>query len=78
MKKIPHIRLTYCLLLCVLCLPVGCIRTVVRLDLDTYLQQQSTYAGQEIVITAPLDDVLARYTLYEGKKNRSHGPGSLV
>ncbi len=68
MKKITHIYLSYGLVLCVLCLPVGCIRTAVRMDLDTYLQQQASYAGQDIVITAPLDDVLARYSLYEGKK----------
>ena len=68
MKKIPHIHVSYCLLLCVLCLPGGCMRTVVRLDLDTYIQQQGFYDGQEIVIIAPLDDLLARYSLYKGKK----------
>ena len=44
------------------------MRTVVRLDLDTYIQQQGFYDGQEIVIIAPLDDLLARYSLYKGKK----------
>jgi len=42
--------------------------TVVRLDLDTYLQKQTSYAGQEIIITASLEDVLARYSVYENKK----------
>jgi hypothetical protein len=68
MEKMPRACLFYCLLLCVLCLLDGCIRTVVRLDLDTYLQQPESYKGQDIVITASLDDVLARYSLYKGKK----------
>ncbi len=68
MKKNPRIRLSYYLLICVLVFPAGCMRTAVRLDLDTYLQKQASYAGQDIVITASLDDVLARYSLYEGKK----------
>ena len=43
---------SYYLMICVLFLPAGCIRTAVRLDLDTYLQKQASYAGQDIVITA--------------------------
>ena len=39
-----------------------------RLDLDTYLlQQQESFKGKDIVITATLDDVLARYSLYKDK-----------
>ena len=67
MEKKLRIRLSYYLMLCVLCLLAGCIHTAVRLDLDTYLQNQGSYEGQDIVITASLDDVLARYSLYKGK-----------
>ena len=49
-----------------LSLLVCCMRTTVRLDLDTYLQQQTQYGGQEVIITATLDDVASRYGLYEG------------
>jgi hypothetical protein len=45
----------------------GCIHEPLRLDLDTYIKNKPSYAGQDIVITASLDDVLARYSLYENK-----------
>jgi hypothetical protein len=82
MKKNPHIHAAYYLMICGLVFSEGCMRNTVRLDLDTYLQTQESYEGQDIVITASLDDVLARYSLYKGKRievtapvawYRSHG-----
>ena len=54
-------------LVCMLCGLSCCMRATVRLDLDTYLQQQPMDDSVEVIITAPLNDVLARYGLYEGK-----------
>ena len=59
-------RLLYPLAITLCCLG-SCMRAAVRLDLDTYLRQQALYGGQDVIITASLDDVLARYGLYEGK-----------
>jgi hypothetical protein len=68
MKNTFHIQCFSCLMLCVLMLPAGCIKAPLRMDLDTCLQKQADCAGQDIIITASLDDVLARYGLYENKK----------
>lgn len=46
----------------------GCMQKTMRLDLDTYVGNTAAYAGQDIVITATLEDVLARYSLYANKK----------
>lgn len=40
----------------------------VRLDLDTYARDAAAYEGQDVIITATLQDVLARYSLYKNKK----------
>jgi len=61
-------RFCFYFLACALSLPAGCMKNIVRLDLDTYIENQPSYADQDIVITASLDDVLARYSLYENKK----------
>jgi hypothetical protein len=68
MKKMPYFGLFYYLMICALVFTVGCLRNAVRLDLDTYLQTQASHEGQDIIITASLEDVLARYSLYKGKK----------
>lgn len=63
-----HIRFSFCFLAVSFFLPAGCIQDTLRVDLDTYMHNQHTYAGHDIIITASLDDVLARYSLYENKK----------
>ena len=40
----------------------------VRLDLDTYMLKPDGYVDQDIIITAPLADVLTRYAQYLHKK----------
>ena len=56
-----------------LLLITGCMsKEIVKVDLDTYLKNQQQYKGEqfkdkEVVITATLKDVNARYDLYKGK-----------
>jgi hypothetical protein len=61
-------KLLSALLTCGFFLQAGCIKNAVRLDLDTYLHNQDSYAGQDIIITASLEDVLTRYSLYKNKQ----------
>jgi len=47
----------------------GCtVKEQVRVDIDSFIKDQASYIDKEVVITAVLEDVVSRYSLYMGKK----------
>ncbi len=50
-------------------LPFGCtVKEQVRVDIDSFIKNQASYIDEDVVITAVLEDVVSRYSLYRGKK----------
>ena len=45
---------------------LGCTE-MIRVDTDTYMQNQASYEGKHAIITAELEDVLENYELFQGK-----------
>ena len=45
---------------------LGCTK-MIRVDADTYMQNQAFYEGKNVLIKADLEDVLEQYKLYKGK-----------
>jgi hypothetical protein len=47
----------------------GCtVKEQVRVDIDSFMKDQASYIDKDVVITAVLEDVISRYSLYRGKK----------
>jgi len=47
----------------------GCmVKEQVRVDIDSFIKNQASYVDKDVVITAVLEDVISRYSLYRGKK----------
>jgi hypothetical protein len=47
----------------------GCmVKEQVRVDIDSFIKDQASYIDEDVVITAVLEDVVSRYSLYRGKK----------
>ena len=47
----------------------GCmVKEQVRVDIDSFIKDQASYIDEDVVITAMLEDVVSRYSLYRGKK----------
>jgi hypothetical protein len=47
----------------------GCtVKEQVRVDIDIFMKDQASYMDKDVVITAVLEDVISRYSLYRGKK----------
>ena len=45
---------------------LGCTQ-MIRVDADTYIQNQASYEVKHTIITAELEDVLENYELFQGK-----------
>jgi len=56
---------------------LGCAHTIEKIDLDRFLENQEAYRGKEVVFTAGLSDVLARYRLYLDKRVEITAPCSM-
>ena len=54
---------------------VGCT-PMVKIDIDTYLQNPGNYKNMDVVFTADLDDLLERYELYRGKEVEVTAPAT--
>ncbi len=53
----------------------GCtVKEQVRVDIDKFIKDQASYIDADVVITATLEDVTARYSLYRGKKIELSAP----
>jgi len=53
----------------------GCtVKEQVRVDIDKFIKDQASYLDADVVITATLEDVTARYCLYRGKKIELSAP----
>ena len=47
----------------------GCtVKEQVRVDIDSFIKDQASYVEKDVVITAVLEDIIFRYSLYRGKK----------
>lgn len=47
----------------------GCtVKQQIRVDIDSFIKEQASYIDKDVVITAALEDVVSRYSLYIGKK----------
>jgi hypothetical protein len=44
------------------------VKEQVRVDIDSFIKDQASYIDEDVVITAVLEDVVSRYSLYRGKK----------
>jgi len=65
-KAKPFLRAAGCLALIIL---AGCAaHEQVRVDLNTFLSNQTAYEGKRVTITASIDDVLRRAELYRGRQ----------
>ena len=53
----------------------ACIQ-MVKTDLDTYMQNQKVFRRKHVVFTTTLEDLLARYELYQGKEVELTAPVS--
>ena len=63
------------ILLCVVILFSGCaIKKQVRIDIDTYIENQASYVNKDVMITASLEDIVSRYSLYLGKRIEISAP----
>jgi len=74
--KTPIYKGLLVILTCGFFIQAGCMQKQVRLDLDTYMLKADGYVDQDIIITATLADVLARYDQYRGKKIEMTAPVS--
>ena len=55
----------------------GCtVKEQVRVDIDSFIKDQASYIDKDVVITAVLEDVVSRYSLYRGKKIEITAPFS--
>lgn len=55
----------------------GCtVKERVRVDIDSFIKDQASYIDKDVVITAVLEDVVSRYSLYRGKKIEITAPFS--
>ena len=52
----------------------GCAQQVIRVDSDTYFQNQAAYNDIHTIITADLVDVVERNDLFEGQSIEIHAP----
>ncbi len=49
-------------------------KPLIKVDIDTYLKNQSQYKGKNVVITATLKGVIKNYDLYRGKEIEVSAP----
>ncbi|MCX5901973.1 MAG: hypothetical protein NTV89_00555 [Proteobacteria bacterium] len=52
----------------------GCMKELVRVDLDTYLKNPKQYKDKHVVITATLKDVTEHYDRYKGREIEVSAP----
>lgn len=65
------------ILLCTVILFSACsVKEPLRLDIDKYTRDPALYIDKDVIITAPLEDVVLRYDLYKGKKIEVSAPFS--
>ena len=64
-----------CIVLCVVILFSGCtMKKQMRIDIDTYINNQASYINKEVIIKATLEDIVSRYSLYLGKRIEISAP----
>lgn len=61
-----HMRKYYIGVFIALTMMLGCAQ-LVRVDADTYLENQDLYKGKQVLLQADLEDVVEHYTLLKGK-----------
>jgi len=59
----------------VLVVIVGCA-PMIKIDIDTYLQNPDHYRKMDVVFTTDLEDLLERYELYKGKEIEITAPAT--
>jgi hypothetical protein len=66
-----------CIFLIAFILFSGCtVKERVYIDIDKFVKDQALYIDEDVVITATLEDIAARYHLYRGKKIELSAPFS--
>ena len=66
-----------CIFLCAVILFSGCtVKEQIRVDIDKFTKDQASYVDEDVIITATLEDVVSRYSLYRGKKIELTAPFS--
>ena len=66
-----------CIFLIAFILFSGCtVKKQVRVDIDKFITDQTSYIDEDVVIIATLEDVVSRYDLYRGKKIELSAPFS--
>ena len=66
----------YYLLLCLILFMSTCSRTIIRVDMDTFLEHQAFLEGKSVLITTELKAVKEQYALLEGKNIELTAPVS--
>ncbi len=66
----PSIIIVLLLLSVLSCAP----KPLIKVDIDTYLKNQSQYKGKNVVVMATLQEVVKNYNLYKGKEIELSAP----